>query len=798
MSRPRHSQSPFPATAASEPSVGRAPIDWRETLPLAGALLAVFAIPWGPVGAAGLRWAWDVLREQYAAAIPIVLAPVAGVLVLIAARVAEPRTRDLLWAALGFLLLGAGLGEAADTFAARGLGPLLLVGAALSATSHRLRLSDDLPRVRRLLPLAALVLVAIHLLWPVEDGKRTMVRAALLWEFAMGSHAVPQGFLAFEAIILYYPIAIVGSAALAIWPHEPGRLDRFLHFLHMWGPAGMLLAASLPHFMYLPPTHATGFLSVAITIAASTQLAARGLARVARRAAKHEFTIAETRPFFARFALTSLSGVMVFLSFPRYDQVHLAWVALLPALFVITDVTPRRAFLWAWWTGLVTNFGGFHWITHLLERFAGLPFIAALPVCLVLCAYNGLVFALWGYVLRRLVGRSRLGLALLAALVFTAVEFLVWELFPWYFGNSQYLFLPILQIADLTGVSGVTFVVLYVSFSLHAMLRALVRGEAFPKRTAIGASVVLIATLAYGVVRMEMVSSRTAAAKKMKMGVVQANIGIDDPQDSYLRKLQDQERRTRDLAAKGADLVILPESALPMMLPRPSPPLPKLAAAFGVPVIFGTTSEDREKRQFNTAYLLERDGTAAQFYDKNYPLLFGEYLPFMDKPWMQWIRKALPYASFLTPGTEVEVFQFRGHKLGIMICYEDILPRFTRRLAGKDPEVLINITNDAWFGRTAEPHHHMALSILRAVENRLYLVRSVRTGVSGFVDATGRIVAASQLERPESLLHDVPLLRGTTVYRELGDVFAYLVLAVLAFVIGQAIVRARREKKRAA
>ena len=169
----------------------------------------------------------------------------------------------------------------------------------------------------------------------------------------------------------------------------------------------------------------------------------------------------------------------------------------------------------------------------------------------------------------------------------------------------------------------------------------------------------------------------------------------------------------------------------------------------------------------------------------------------MDQPWLSWVKDLLPYASFLTPGTEVEVFTFRGHRLGIMICYEDILAAFTRRLAGKDPNLLLNLTNDAWFGRSSEPHHHMALSIFRAIENRLYLVRSVRTGVSGFVDATGRIYAQTEIEQPAALLREVAMLGGTTVYREVGDVFAYLVLAALAFAIGEAVSRRRRERRAA-
>lgn len=768
---------------------------WRETLPIAAALLALLFVPWGPVGALGLRWAWDVLATEYAAAIPLVLGPATGLVLLAAARFASPGARDLVWTTLGLLLLSAGLAELAELYGGRGLGPALLTAAALSATAHRLRLFDALPRMRRVLPLVALALTAAHLIATVPDGKGFVTRAELLWRFASGAQAVPQGVLAHEAMLLYYPIAILGSVTAALFPRPPGTLDRFLFFVHAWGLPLAQVAAAIPLFMYMPPTHASGHLATAVALIAAMQLSVRGLSRTLARAAAGEYAQPSSHPFFARFVLAAVSGVMVFLSFPRFDQSHLAWLALVPALFVVTDAsTPRRAFLWGWFTGIVMNVGAFNWLTWLLEHFAGLPLVAAWPVTLVLAAHNGLVFAIWAWLVRRFAARARLGLALFSALAFTAVELCHWEIFPWFFGNSQYLFLPVIQIADIAGVSGVSFVVLFTSFTLHGMLRALVRGEPFPKRSALAAGLVLVLTLGYGVIRIHQVEAASAAAPKLKIGVAQANIGIKEPRASFLRKNDEQDRMARDLAARGADLVVLPESALPYSFPRPPPKLPRLASEFGGPTIFGAASFDKAGRQYNTAYLLERDGTIAGSYDKNYPLLFGEYLPFMEEPWMQWVRDALPYASFLTPGTEVEVFEFRGHRLGIMICYEDILPRFTRRLAGKRPNVLINLTNDAWFGKTAEPYHHMALSIMRAVENRLYMVRSVRTGVSGFVDATGRIYAQSRLERPETLLHEVAMLSGATVYRSVGDVFGYLVVLALLLAIADAIVRARRAR----
>jgi apolipoprotein N-acyltransferase len=764
----------------------------REALPPAVALLALFFLPWGPLGPAGVRFAWDLAKTHYAEAIPAFLGPVTGLVLLLAVflRVAD-RTRDLLWATFGLVLLAAGLSEASEVFATRGLGPSLLVACALGAAGHRLRLAGELPRASRAALALVVVLIAAHFLWPVAAPGGEEPRVAQLVRFAGDAlRAAQYGYLAFEVLVLFFAAAALATAVVAGAKIPAGAADRFLGAVYAWAVPGMLLLASVPLFLHLPPSQATGYLAVAVAAAAGLRIASLGMERAARRAAQGEFQSREERPFFARFCLTSVCAALVFFAFPRFDQPHLVWFAFLPLLFVVTDVTPRRAFLWGWWTGLVTNLGGFYWITGLLVAFAKLPRPAAFALCLLLAGYNGLVFAIWAYLTRKLEGRTRLPLALLSAVVFTSVELLIWELFPWYLGNSQYRFLPAIQVADFAGVPGVTFLVAFVGAAVHVGARALVRGLPFPRWTVVGAGATFALAIAYGLVRMWMVASDAAQAPQLKIGVAQANIAIEEPPADHLRKLRQQDEMSRDLAARGADLVVLPESAKPVLIPKAMRKLPDSVQNTGVPLLFGAESEAEvggRKRKYNTAFFVDRDGTVLGTYDKVYLLLFGEYVPYLDRPWMEWLRKMLPYDTPLTPGTEVEVFPFRGHRLGVMICYEDILPAFTRRLAGKNPNVLLNLTNDAWFGKSSEPYHHMALSVFRAVENRLYLVRSVRTGVSGFVDATGRIYAQIDLDRRGTLLESVAMMGGTTVYREVGDVFAYAVLLMLAFALFEAL-----------
>jgi apolipoprotein N-acyltransferase len=772
----------------------------RAVLPPALALFALLFIPWKPAGPTGMLWSWDLAATHYAEAIPAFLGPTVAVLLVIGALLPiADRTRDLLFALFGFLMLASGTSEAATYCAARGVGPLLLVAVALGAAGHRLRLSGEVPRLARAtLVLSALGAIA-HFLWPVSQGGEPLPRIAHLVGFALGATG-GGGYSAitFEAMVSLFSLVAVASAVIAIWNRPAGRADRILSKVYAWGLPAMFWIAALPIFLHLPPSFATGYLSVGIAIAAATHVAVRGVVEALPRAARGEYATPEAHPFFGRLCLMMVSAALVFFSFPRFDEVYLTWFAFLPALFVITDVRPKRAFLWGWFMGIVTNTGGFYWITGLLVQFANMNRPVSFLLCLLLAFYNGLVFALWAYLTRKLSGRTRFPLALVSALAFTGVEFLLWELFPWYLGASQYLIPEVIQIADITGVPGITFLVAFVGSALHTLLRASVRREPLPRRTLIAAGAALAVSLVYGVVRIAMVESATAAAPKLKIGVVQSNLRIKEPPQSTFIKLKRQTELARGLAVRGADLVVLPESALPLSIPKRTRSLPNVVRDIGAPLLFGASSEARvggEIKDYNTAFLVDRDGALLGMYDKNYLLLFGEYVPYIDRPWMSWLKSLLPYATFLTPGEEVEVFPFRGHRLGVMICYEDILPAFTRRLAGKDPQVLLNLTNDAWFGKTSEPYHHMALSIFRAVENRLFLVRSVRTGVSGYVDAAGRIYRRSEVDTESAMLEEVALLNGTTFYREAGDVFAYLVLAGLAYVLGEAVWRWRKEKR---
>jgi apolipoprotein N-acyltransferase len=199
--------------------------------------------------------------------------------------------------------------------------------------------------------------------------------------------------------------------------------------------------------------------------------------------------------------------------------------------------------------------------------------------------------------------------------------------------------------------------------------------------------------------------------------------------------------------------------------------------------------------------MLDEAGHLTGKYDKVFLLIFGEYIPFYDR--IPWFTQLVPEASNFNRGAVAGSFPFRlrGHdyRLGPLICYEDILPGFTRRTAALDPNLFVNITNDAWFGKTAEPYQHLALAVFRSVENRLEMVRAVNTGVSAHVDAAGRVRAMGPAADPDATPHPAPvalaveaaLLTRGGLYARVGDLFAWLCLAALAALAFGPALRAR-------
>ncbi len=529
--------------------------------------------------------------------------------------------------------------------------------------------------------------------------------------------------------------------------------------------------------------------------------------------------------------LAAVSGVLVFLSFPRWDLWGLAWVACAPLVVACDGAPSWRALRRGLLTGLVANMGGFYWIVGLLRDYGSMPYVAGVPLYMLLCLQQGIVFAAaaWLYAgpLAALGGPRAIRFP--AALV--AAEFGVPMIFKWYLGNSQYANIPAAQLAELGGPLLVTAVLACIAGASVDVLRAFQR-RAWREGAILGvaAVVLLVGVHGWGAARAAWIDGVASASPHLRVGIVEADIGIHEKAaaGSLDSNLALHQQLSVDAVADGAELLVWPETAyeasrfyqtsdsvesieealaaavargrierdVTWMPASPAEPPPiegpwgpprhagvpqrgfRAALIAGAILMRPLTPEERASwppfserpraiAVYNSAMLLNPDGRVLPVVDKNVLMPFTEGVP--GGRWLYRttginLYRIIPQAGDMVVGEigEPPVLpdpHGRGAwRLGVMVCYEDILPGFSRALRHQDPHVLVNLTNDAWFGDTSEPWLHLALATFRAIEHRAALVRSTNTGVSAFIDPAGRIVAHTDTTGAEILVEDVPLI----------------------------------------
>lgn len=502
----------------------------------------------------------------------------------------------------------------------------------------------------------------------------------------------------------------------------------------------------------------------------------------------------------APWAAAVLGGVLAFLGFAGWDQFYLEWICLVPVLWAIRGRTPGRAFLLGWVAGVTAHAGGFAWIVTMLRQFAGAPLWLAALGLLLLAAANGLVFALWAGAIRLLGRNAGWDAAWAAPVVWTGAEKFWPQLFPNYLGASQYMLTPVTQIADLTGILGVTFLVIYANATVFAVIERVRGGRRHPWRPAALFAAVLAAVLAYGAVRITMVDAAASSAETLSVGLVQTNRGAGDKHVDQALFLREHQELSRELlGAQPLDLIVWPESILGMHLPSREGTLPPgLLGDLRTSVLFGAviqTRERGERRMYNSAVLADGTGRIAGTYDKMVLVPFGEYIPFGDV--FPSLYSWSPYSGRFWRGENTEPLMAHGRALSVNICYEDIFPGQVRTLmqGGRDkriPEAMFNLTNDSWYGDTIQPLEHLVLASFRSIEHRRPLVRATNTGISAIVDPVGRITHRTAQWTKASLAGRIPLLQGRTVYAVLGDWLGWLCGVITLFGVVRAVRGSRK------
>jgi apolipoprotein N-acyltransferase len=492
-----------------------------------------------------------------------------------------------------------------------------------------------------------------------------------------------------------------------------------------------------------------------------------------------------------------LSGLLYWLAFPgKFDATWpglLALVAFVPLWIAFQGQPVQRATWLGVVAGATMNLAGFYWLLDMLETFSGFPWYVCLFFDVLVCTYQGGRFGLMGWLYARATERGWPRVPIFLA-AFAASELLYPLLFPWYFAATTHK-LPILaQTAEIAGPILVGVVLLAVSVAIAEPVLARLEKRALDRTTIAWPAAALAATLVYGAVRIPAVDKEAQAGEPVHLGLVQGNMELLQKREDPAEGLRRHMRLSAELRSKGVELVVWSESSVtfPMAESQYKQTMREtFTRAIGMPAIFGgvlyRVDPDRE-RWFNTALASDARGQITSRYDKEFLLAFGEYLPLGDA--FPKLYEWSPNSGRFSPGTTLDplLVTLHGtlHKVSALICYEDILPAFTNKVvAAAKPELLVNMTNDAWFGDTSEPWEHLALAQLRAIEHRRYLARSTNSGVSAFIDPVGRVISHTHTFQLESIDTVVHFLHGGTAYEVIGDTPWWMVsilVGVAAFV----------------
>jgi len=514
-----------------------------------------------------------------------------------------------------------------------------------------------------------------------------------------------------------------------------------------------------------------------------------------------------SRPFLRTYGIAALSGVLLVLSFPTFDLFPLAWVALSPLLVILHQnrIDRRQALLAGYVFGLAFFFGTVYWVYHSINVYGHVPLVPSFLIVVGLCAYLAVYPAVFAVLYAHLIRKTDLPVLIVAPVLWTPLEFArsyALTGFPWSsLGYSQYKLLPLIQVSDITGIYGVSFLVMACNGAVADLFLLKSRQKLRPLYSRLptaagfmGLFLVMTCVFGYGFYRL----SGEGSGRTIKASIVQGNIEQDVKWDLGYRTSVLDTYQTLSRAASGEepDLIVWPETALPFVFGREA----ALTSSFtefqrrlGSYVLSGTIlarerpggkvllregppaaghSVPETPHYTNSAVLLDRDGNVSYIYDKIHLVPFGEYVPlrsllfFVDKlaygigdyiPGDSHVKAVTPFGSF-----------------GTLICYEIIFPGLVRKFFSQGGDFIVTITNDAWFGTTHGPYQHFSMAVFRAIENRKPVIRAANTGISGFIDSRGRIGRTLPLFMQGVITSKVQTDRTLTVYTKYGDIFSYL------------------------
>ena len=527
------------------------------------------------------------------------------------------------------------------------------------------------------------------------------------------------------------------------------------------------------------------------------------------------------------WAAAGLAACLLELPFPLAGPMPawrsvFAWFALVPLLWAILSPGSangsrplRRGFLLAYLCGVLWYAGNCYWIYDTMHLHGGLPPVVSALLLAGFSFYLGIYFGLFGLavaLLHRASGSTRLTLAAVPFL-WAAMELAAARItsFPWdQLGYSQVGNTLLNQLAPWTGVYGISFVLVGVNALIAG---GLVLDRCAAKRIfGIGGTVFAIAGTA-GIFLVPPKPAATATAV-----LIQPNLDVSG-ENNWLRpgewdqhiaeftRLAGEQCKTyiagipQSGAPKGEivcppfpthpDLVVWPESPAPFFEDdaRFEQAMKQVAHTAQAPLIAGSVgmtlaADEQSWRMYNSVLIVGTDGARVGRYDKIHLVPFGEYIPY--KELFFFARKLTGRVSEFSRGDERGVFRLNGHRYGVFICYESVFADEVRQFARLGAEVLVNVSNDGWYGDTSAPWQHLNMARMRAIENRRWILRDTNNGITAVIDPYGRVRQSIPRRQADALPAGYGFRDDVTFYTTYGDIFAWLCVIVGLGIVGWA------------
>jgi apolipoprotein N-acyltransferase len=521
------------------------------------------------------------------------------------------------------------------------------------------------------------------------------------------------------------------------------------------------------------------------------------------------------------YLVAVLAGLLLATAFPKMDFAGGAWLAPGLLVFAARKKTGGDAFRVGYVAGLSFWLVSLYWLLEIPYTWHSIP-LGPGAGWLALCAVIALFIGAWTWIVSlfsaRLIefwaGRilwSFCGAAAWVALEMVRARFLGG--FPWEFlGVSQFKMIPLMQIASVTGIYGVSFLLVWTSLALFSAVRMIAakpqarfawQPEVFPPL------LVVIVLFTAG----EFHGYRPSFATELRVALVQPSIPqnlIWDENANAIRFQQLLDVSESALTNNKVDLLVWPESAVPELDESTYPAITNLAYQHHVWIIFNSddavprpnATNEYDNDVYNAAFLVGPDGVLRfdDIYHKQKLVMFGEYIPFIN--WLPFVKWFTPITGGFKAGANA--VQFNLENIGVstspLICYEDMFPQTARKAAAGGATFLINLTNDGWFGNSAEQWQHEVSAIAQAVESGVPLVRCCNNGITCWIDGTGREHqifhdASGSVYGPGVMIFNLPLRAHppSTFYTRYGDWFGWSCVGITVVLIVGGLVRGRQD-----